>query len=137
MNVTHYLLTLLSVLYSSSGDGGLACSISLFCLFSLAAITTLCLCSGHPTGGFLMVGEGVFSIDGLEFGFSTFSNPSSQSEELHQQYVSPHLSQNSQYLPRNLLLPDCSFSSSFVWGTTAAYPGSVKPWMGKSEPLAY
>ena len=88
---------------------------------------TLCLCLAHPTGGFLMVGDGVFSIDGITFGFSTFSNPSSQSEELHQQYISPHLLQNSQYLPRNLLLPACSSSSS-VWGTAAAYLGSVKTW---------
>ena len=56
-----------------------------------------------------MVGDGVFSIDGLEVGFSTFSNSSSKSEELHQQYVLPHLSQNSQYLPRNLLLPALLF----------------------------
>ena len=134
MTVTHYLLTLLSVLYSSSGDGALACSISIFCLFSLAAITTLCLCVAHPTGVFLTVGDGVFSIDGLAFGFSTFSNPSSQSEELHQQYVLPHLSQNSQYLPRNLLLPSCSFSSSSMWGTAAAYLGSVKTWGGYLNP---
>ena len=111
MTVTYYLLTLLLVLNSSS-DGGLACSISIFCLFSLAAITTLHLCSAHPAEGFLMVGDGVFSIDGLAFGFSTFSNPSSQSEEFHQQYVSPHLSQNLQYLPMNLLLPACSSFSS-------------------------
>ena len=123
MTVTYYLLTLLLVL-NSSGDGSLACSISMFCLFSLAAITTLHLCSSHPAGGFLMVGVGVFSIDGLAFGFSTFSNPSSQSEEFHQQYISPHFSQNSQYLPKNLLLPVCSSSPS-VWGTTAAYSGSV------------
>ena len=69
MTVTYLLLTLLSVLGASSGDGGLACSISVFCLFSLAAIITLHFCSAHPTGGFLMVGDGVFSIDGLAFGF--------------------------------------------------------------------
>ena len=125
MTVTYLLLTLLSVLNSSSGDGGLACSISIFCLFSLAAITTLHLYSAHPTWFFLMVRDGVFSIDGLAFGFSTFSNPSSQSEEFHQLYVSPQLSQNSQYLPRNLLLPTWSSSSS-MWGKAAAYLGSVK-----------
>ena len=124
MAVTHHLLTLLSILYSSSCDGGLACSLSVFCLFSFAAITTLHLCAAHPTGGFL--GDWVFSIEGLELGFSTFSNHSSQSEELHQQYVSPHLSQNSKYLPRNLLLPGCSSSSSSMLGTVAAYLGSVK-----------
>ena len=133
MTVTHYLLTLLSVLYSSSGDGDLACYISIFCLFSLATVITLHLCAAYPTGGFLTVGDGVFSIDGLEFGSSTFSNHSSQSEELHQQYISPHLSQNSQYLPRNLLLPACS-SSSFMWDTAAAYFGSVKTWGGYLNP---
>ena len=125
MTVTHYLLTLLSVLYSSS-DGGFACSISIFCLLSLAAIIILCLCAAHPSGGFLTVCDGVFSIDGLEFGLSTFSNPSSQSEELHQQFVSPHLLQNSQYLHRNLLLLTCFSSSSSIWGTAAVYLGSVK-----------
>ena len=105
MTVTYYLLTLLSVLSSFAADGGLACS---------AAITTLCLCAAHPIGGFL--GNGVLSIEGLELGFSTLCNLSSQSEELHQQYVLPHLSQNSQYLPRNLLLPACSSSSFSVWG---------------------
>ena len=94
MTITHYLLTLLSALCSSSGDGVLACS---------AALTTLHLCVAHPTGSVLTVGDGVFSIEGLELGFSTSNNPSSQSEELHQQCVLPHLSQNSQYLPRNLL----------------------------------
>ena len=83
-----------------------------------------------------MVRDGIFSIDGLAFGFSTFSYPSSQSEELHQQYVSPHLSQNLQYLPRNLLLPACSSSFS-VWGAAAAYLGSVKTWGGIPESLAY
>ena len=85
--VTYYLLLLLLV-WNSSGDRDLACSISMLCLFSLAAKTTLHLCSAHPAGGFLMVGDGVFSIDGLAFGFSTISNPSSKSEALHQQYIS-------------------------------------------------
>ena len=80
MTITHYLLTLLLVLYSSFGDGALAHS---------AAITTLHLCAAHSIGGFL--GDGFFSIEGLEFGSSTFNNPSSQSEELHQQCVSPTL----------------------------------------------
>ena len=93
MTITHYLLSLLSVLCSSSSDGGLAC---------FAALTILCLYVAHSTGGFLTVGDGFFSIEGLEPGFSTSNNPSSQSEELHQQCVLPHLSQNSQYLPRNL-----------------------------------
>ena len=123
MAVTHYLLTLLSVLSSSVSERGLACS---------AAITTLHQCVPHPTGFFL--GDGVFYIEGLELGFSTFSNPSSQSEELHQQYVLPHLSQNSQYLPRNLFLSGCSSSSSSMFGTVAAHLGSVKTWGGYLNP---
>ena len=43
-------------------------------------------------------------------GSSTLINPSSQSEEFHQQCVSLHLSQNSQYLPKNFL--SCFTSSS-------------------------
>ena len=116
MAITHYLLTLLSVLYSSSGDGGLACS---------AALTILCLYAVYPTGGFLTVGDGVFSMGGLDPDFSVSNTPSSQSEELHQQCVSPHLSQNSQYLPKNLL--SCSASpSSSLGGIAAAYMWSVK-----------
>ena len=72
MTITHYLLTLLSVLCSTFSDGGLACS---------AALTILCLYVAHPTGGFLIVGDGVFSIEGLEPDFSTSTNTSSQSEE--------------------------------------------------------
>ena len=87
---THYLLMLLSVLGSSPGDGGLVCS---------AALTILSLYVAHPIGGFLTVGDGVFSMEGLKPDLSGFNIPSSQSEELHQQCDSPHLSQNSQYLP--------------------------------------
>ena len=113
---THYLLMLLSVLGSSASDGGLACS---------AALTILCLYAAHPIGGFLTVGDGVFSMEGLKPDLSVFNIPSSQSEELHQQYDLPHLSQNSQYLPKNLL--SCSTSpSSSVWGIVTAYVGSVK-----------
>ena len=124
MAISDYLLTSLSVLCSSAGDGGLVCS---------ASIITLHLYSVHPTGGFLAVGDGVFSIEGLELGSSTVSNPSSHLEELHQQYVLPHWSQNSQYLPRNL--HSCSTSpSSFMWGIVAAYVGSVKTWGGYPNP---
>ena len=71
---THYLLTLLSVLGSSAGDGGLACS---------AALTILDLCAAHPIGSFLIVGDRAFSMEGLKFDLSVFNIPSSQSEELH------------------------------------------------------
>ena len=64
-----------------ASEGGLVCS---------ASIITLCLYSAHPTGGFLTVGDGVFSIEGLELRSSTFSNPSSKLEGLPQQYVLPH-----------------------------------------------
>ena len=74
MAIIHYLLTLLSVLYSSASDGGLACS---------AALTILCLYVAHPTGGFLTDGDGVFSIEGLEPDLFVSNIPSSQSEELH------------------------------------------------------
>ena len=112
----HYLLILLLVLGSSAGDGGLACS---------ASLTILCLYVAHPIGGFLIVGDGVFSMEGLNFDLSVFNIPSSQSEEVHQQCDLPHLSQNSQYLPKNLLSCSASSSSS-VWGIVATYVGSVK-----------
>ena len=74
MAITHYLLTLLSVLCSSSGDGGLARS---------AALIILHLYVAHPRGGFLTVGNRVFSMEGLEPDFSASNFPSSQLEELH------------------------------------------------------
>ena len=102
----HYLLMLLSVLGSSASDGGLACS---------TALTILHLYVAHPMRSFLIVGDGVFSMEGLKPDLSVFNFPSSQSEELHQQCDSPHLSQNSKYLPKNLL--SCSASpSSSIWG---------------------
>ena len=121
---THYLLLLLSVLGSSASNGGLACS---------AALTILCLYSAHPIGSFLTFSDGVFSMKGLNFNLSVFNIPSSQSEELHQQCDLPHLSQNLQYLPKNIL--SCSTSpSSSVWGIVAAYVGSVKIWGGYLNP---
>ena len=68
MVITHYLLTLLLVLCSSSGNGDLACS---------AALTILHLYVAHPTGSFLTVGDRYFSIEGLEPDFSTSTNLSS------------------------------------------------------------
>ena len=106
---------LISVLGTLTSDGSLACS---------AALTILHLYVAHPTEGFLTVGDGVFYMEGLKPDLSVPSIPSSQSEELYQQCDLPHLSQNSQYLPRNLL--SCSASSSSVWGIAAAYVGSVK-----------
>ena len=106
MAITHYLLILLLVLGSSAIDGGLACS---------ASLIILCLYVAHPVGGFLIVGDGVFSMEGLNFDLSVFNTPSSQLEELHLQCDLPHLSQNSQYLPKNLLF--CAASPSLsVWG---------------------
>ena len=102
---THYVLVLLSILGSSASDGGLACS---------AALTILCLYVAHPIGGFLTVGDRVFSMKGLKPDLSVFNIPSSQSEELHQQCDLPHLSQNSQYLPRNLLSSSASPFPLFV-----------------------
>ena len=63
------MLMPLSVLASSAGDGGLACS---------ASLITLCLNVDHPTGGYLTVWDGIFSMEGLELGSSTLPNPSSQ-----------------------------------------------------------
>ena len=103
---------LLSVLGSSASDGGLACS---------AALIILCLYAAHPIGGFLTVGDGVFSIEGLKPDLFVFNIPSSQSEELHQQCDLPHLSQNSQYLPKIyflvplLLLPLFGALSLHMW----------------------
>ena len=98
-----------------------------------AALTILHLYVTHPTGDFLTVGDRVFSMEGLKLDLSVPNIPSSQSEELHQQCVLPHLSQNSQYFPRNLL--SCSTSpSSSMWGIAAAYMGSVKTWGGYPNP---
>ena len=53
-------------------------------------------------------------MDGLEMGPFTLICSSSQSEEKHQQCVSPHLLQYSQYLPKKVV---CSFTTSdSVWG---------------------
>ena len=79
----------------------------------------------HPTGGFLTVGDGIFSMEGLELGSSTLINSFSQLEELLQQCVSLHLAQNLQYLPKNFLSCITSPSDS-VWVVVAAYVGSVK-----------
>ena len=59
---------------SSASDGGLDCSASLIILHLYAA---------HPVGGFPIVGDGVFSMEGLHFHLSVFNIPSSQLEELH------------------------------------------------------
>ena len=113
MAITHYLLTSLSVLGSSASDGGFA---------SPAALTILCIYVAHPTGSFLTVGDGVFSMEGLEPDFPVPNILSSKLEELHQQCDLPHLSQNSQYLPRNLLpvllllLPPCGALPLHTWG---------------------
>ena len=73
---SYCMLMSLLILAPSASDGGLASSTSLI---------TLCLNVDHPTGGFLTVGDGIFSLEGLEFGSSTLINSSSQLEELHQQ----------------------------------------------------
>ena len=80
---------------------------------------------GPSHGGFLIVVDGFFSMEGLNFDLSVFNIPSSQSEELHQQYDLPHQSQNPQYLPKNLLSCAASPSSS-VLGMVTTYGGSVK-----------
>ena len=67
---------LLLVLGSSASDRGLACSASLIILHLYVA---------HPVGGFLVVGNGVFSMEGLNFDLSVSNISSSQLEELHQQ----------------------------------------------------
>ena len=72
-------------------------------------------------------------MEGLELGSSTLINSSSQSEELHQQWVLPHLLQKLQYLPKNF--PFCSTSpSSSVWVTAVIYVGSVKICGGYLKP---
>ena len=74
MAIGHYLLMLLLVQGSSASDGGLACSVSLI---------ILCLYAAHPVGGFLVVGDGVFSMEGLNFDLPMSNISSFQSEELH------------------------------------------------------
>ena len=88
------MLMPLSISASSASDGGLVSS---------ASLITLCLNADYPTGGFLSVGNGLFSMEGLELVSFALVNPSSLLEELHQQCVSLHLLQNSQYLPKNFL----------------------------------
>ena len=73
---SYCMLMSLSILASSASDGGLASSTSLIILH---------LNVDHPTGGFLTVGDGILSMEGIELGSSTLINSSSQSEELHQQ----------------------------------------------------
>ena len=114
----------LSVLASFAGDGGLACS---------ASLIILCLNVDHPTGDFFTVGDGIFSMEVLKLGSSTLINPSSQLEELHQQCVLPHLSQNLQYLPKHFLSHSTSPSDS-VCIIVAVYVGSVKICSGYLNP---
>ena len=98
----------LSVLTSSFGDGGLVLS---------AALMIVHLLLDQPAGGFLTVGDGIISMEGLESGQFT-SSPSSQLEEKHQQCVSQHLSQYLQYLPKKFV--PCFISpSKSVWVTAA------------------
>ena len=85
-------------------------------------LMTLHLFLDQPAGGFLAVGDGSISTE--ELGLFA-SSPSSQSEEKHQQCVSPHLSQYSQYLLKKFMLCMTSPSES-VWVTAAVYMGSVK-----------
>ena len=66
-------------------------------------------------------------MEGLEHDFSVSNTPSSKSEELYQQCVSPHLSQNSQYLHRNLLSCSPSPSSSMYMGVFEDFRGIPKP----------
>ena len=113
MSITHYLLTLLLVLYSSSREGALACS---------ATLTILHLYVAQPTGGFLTVGDGVFSMEGLEPNFSVSNIPSSQSEELHSNvlcytYHKAHNTCPGIYFPVPLLLlPPCGALPLHTWG---------------------
>ena len=72
------MLMPLSISASSGSDGGLASS---------ASLITLHLNVDHPTGFFLTVGDGFFSMEGLELVPFTSVNPSFQLEELHQQCV--------------------------------------------------
>ena len=107
------MLVPLSVLIPSFSDGGLVVSV---------ALMTLHLLSDQPAGGFLTVGDGLIFTEGL--GLLT-SIPSSQSEEKHQQCVSPLLSQYSQYLLKKLV-PCFTSPSKSVRVITAVWVGSVK-----------
>ena len=82
---------ILLLLLNSSCEMDLEFSIIIFLFFSCMALTVLLLYSVHPDGGFLTVsGDGVlFSKVGLALGFSTSTNSSPHSEELHQHLVSP------------------------------------------------
>ena len=100
----------------SVNEGGLANS---------AFLVTLCLNVDHPTGGFMTVGDGILSMEGLELGLSTLTNSSSQSDELHQQHVSLHLTQNLQYFPKKSLTCFTSPSDS-VWVVVFVCVGLVK-----------
>ena len=73
---SYCMLMSLLILAPSASDGGLASS---------ASLITLHLNMDHHTGGVPTVGDGIFSIVGLELGLSSLINSSSQSEELHQQ----------------------------------------------------
>ena len=105
------MLVPLSVLTSSFNDGILVVSVALIILHLLL---------DQPVGGFLTVGEGIISMEGL--GLLT-SSPSSQLEEKHQQCVSPHLLQYSQYLSEKDVSCFTSPSKS-VWVITVVW--SVK-----------
>ena len=116
------MLVPLSVLTSVS-DGGLVLSV---------ALITVHLLLNQPTGGFLTVGDGIISMDGSELGLFTLS-PSSQLEEKHQQCVSPHLSQYSQYLPKRFV-PCFTSPSESVWVIAAVHMGLVKICGGYPNP---
>ena len=96
------MLVPLSVLISSLGNASPVVSVFLM---------TLHLFSDQPAGGFMAVGDGSISMEGL---FA--SSSSSKLEVKHQQHVSLHLLQYSQYLPKKFVL--CLTSpSEFVWVT--------------------
>ena len=109
------MLVPLSVLTSSFSDGGLVLSV---------ALIFVCLLSDQPAGGFPTVGDGIISMEGLELGLSTLSS-SSQLEEKHQQHVSPHLLQYSQYLPKRFV-PCFTSPAKSVWVIAAVHVGLVK-----------
>ena len=96
------MLVPLSVFISSLGDGGPLVSVFLM---------TLHLLSDQPAGGFLAVGDGSISME--ELGLFALS-PSSQLEVKHQQCVSSHLLQYSQYLPEKFV--SCFTSPSKMCG---------------------
>ena len=110
------MLVSLSVLTSAVCNGSLAWSFPL---------TIEHLILDHPTVGLLAVGDGIASTEGLELGLSILSSSSSQSEEKHQQWVSPLLWQYSQYLPKNCV-SYFTASSDSVWGIIVVCVGFVK-----------